>query len=102
MARCLEHEVDHLDGIVYLRRLDPETRRAAMRAVRASGWFRPDQLPRAGLSRRDGQGSRAHAAHAHGCHQVGAVTAEPDTSRRHGERVVPGEVAAVNPALADP
>ena len=24
MARCLEHEVDHLDGIVYLRRLDPE------------------------------------------------------------------------------
>ena len=39
MARCLEHEVDHLDGIVYLRRLDPETRRAAMRAVRASDWF---------------------------------------------------------------
>jgi peptide deformylase len=39
MARCLEHEVDHLDGIVYLRRLDPETRREAMRAVRASDWF---------------------------------------------------------------
>jgi peptide deformylase len=39
LARCLEHEVDHLDGIVYLRRLDPETRRAAMRAVRASDWF---------------------------------------------------------------
>jgi peptide deformylase len=39
MARCLEHEVDHLDGIVYLRRLDPETRRVAMRAVRASDWF---------------------------------------------------------------
>jgi peptide deformylase len=39
MARCLEHELDHLDGIVYLRRLDPETRRAAMRAVRSSDWF---------------------------------------------------------------
>jgi peptide deformylase len=39
MARCLEHEVDHLDGIVYLRRLDPETRRAAMRAIRNSDWF---------------------------------------------------------------
>jgi peptide deformylase len=39
MARCLEHEVDHLDGIVYLRRLDPETRRQAMRAVRDSEWF---------------------------------------------------------------
>lgn len=39
MARCLEHEVDHLDGIVYLRRLEGETRRAAMRAVRDSTWF---------------------------------------------------------------
>ena len=39
MARCLEHEVDHLDGIVYLRRLDPDTRREAMRAVRDSDWF---------------------------------------------------------------
>jgi peptide deformylase len=41
MARCLEHEVDHLDGIVYLRRLDPETRRTAMRAIRNSDWFGP-------------------------------------------------------------
>jgi peptide deformylase len=39
MARCFEHEVDHLDGIVYLRRLDPETRREAMRQVRNSDWF---------------------------------------------------------------
>ena len=39
MARCLEHEVDHLDGIVYLRRLDPDTRREAMRAIRDSDWF---------------------------------------------------------------
>jgi peptide deformylase len=39
MARCLEHEVDHLDGIVYLCRLDPETRRVAMRAIRNSDWF---------------------------------------------------------------
>ncbi|HJU97732.1 MAG TPA: peptide deformylase [Jiangellaceae bacterium] len=39
MARCLEHEVDHLDGVVYLHRLDRDTRRAAMRAVRESDWF---------------------------------------------------------------
>jgi peptide deformylase len=39
MARCLEHEVDHLDGVVYLRRLEGETRREAMRAVRESRWF---------------------------------------------------------------
>jgi peptide deformylase len=39
LARALQHEVDHLDGIVYLHRLDRETRRAAMRAVRESEWF---------------------------------------------------------------
>jgi peptide deformylase len=39
LARCLEHEVDHLDGVVYLHRLDPDTRKAAMRAVRDSPWF---------------------------------------------------------------
>jgi peptide deformylase len=39
LARCLQHEVDHLDGIVYLHRLDRETRRVALRAVRESDWF---------------------------------------------------------------
>jgi peptide deformylase len=39
LARCLEHEVDHLDGIVYLKRLDRETRKRAMRDVRESSWF---------------------------------------------------------------
>jgi peptide deformylase len=39
LARCLEHEVDHLDGIVYLHRLDREVRKTAMRAVRESSWF---------------------------------------------------------------
>jgi peptide deformylase len=39
LARALQHEIDHLDGIVYLHRLDRQTRRAAMRAVRESGWF---------------------------------------------------------------
>jgi peptide deformylase len=41
MARCLQHEVDHLDGILYLDRLDAATRRRAMRAVRESSWFLP-------------------------------------------------------------
>jgi peptide deformylase len=39
LARCLQHELDHLDGIVYLHRLDRQTRRAALRAVRESDWF---------------------------------------------------------------
>jgi peptide deformylase len=41
MARCLQHEVDHLNGILYLDRLDAATRRAAMRRVRQSAWFLP-------------------------------------------------------------
>ena len=34
MARCLLHEVDHLDGMLYLDRLDKGTRKKAMRAIR--------------------------------------------------------------------
>lgn len=41
LARCLQHETDHLDGIVYLRRLEGEVRKQAMRAVRDSDWFAP-------------------------------------------------------------
>lgn len=34
MARCLQHEVDHLDGMLYLDRLDRSVRKKAMRALR--------------------------------------------------------------------
>ena len=34
MARCLQHEVDHLDGKVYLDRLTGEARKSALRALR--------------------------------------------------------------------
>ncbi|GAB3598693.1 peptide deformylase [Microbacterium tumbae] len=39
LAQALQHETDHLDGMVYLSRLAPETRRIAMREVRESDWF---------------------------------------------------------------
>jgi peptide deformylase len=39
MAQALQHETDHLDGLIYLNRLEPETRREAMRQVRESDWF---------------------------------------------------------------
>lgn len=39
LARCLQHEVDHLEGIVYIHRLEPSTRRGAMREIRRSAWF---------------------------------------------------------------
>ena len=45
LARCLEHEVDHLAGIVYLHRLDRETRKRAMRDVRDSAWFTTGSSP---------------------------------------------------------
>ncbi|NMM16780.1 MAG: peptide deformylase [Cellulomonas sp.] len=34
MARCLQHEVDHLDGHLYLDRLERSVRKKAMRAIR--------------------------------------------------------------------
>ena len=39
MAQALQHETDHLDGLLYLDRLEKDERRAAMRAVRESDWF---------------------------------------------------------------
>jgi len=39
LAQALQHETDYLDGKLYLDRLDKESRREAMRQVRASDWF---------------------------------------------------------------
>lgn len=38
LARALQHETDHLDGILFVDRLDRETRKAAMRAIREAEW----------------------------------------------------------------
>lgn len=38
LARALQHEVDHLDGTLYLDRLTPSRRREALDAVTARGW----------------------------------------------------------------
>jgi peptide deformylase len=39
LARAIQHETDHLDGVLFVERLDAETRKAAMRAIRESDWF---------------------------------------------------------------
>jgi peptide deformylase len=39
MARCVQHETDHLDGVLFLDRLDPEARKEAMRAIRQADWY---------------------------------------------------------------
>jgi peptide deformylase len=41
LARCLQHEVDHLDGLVYIDRLIGRHARAARRALKRRGWGRP-------------------------------------------------------------
>jgi peptide deformylase len=39
MAQALQHETDHLDGKLYIERLDKEHRREAMKQIRESDWF---------------------------------------------------------------
>lgn len=39
LARCIQHETDHLDGVLFLKRLAPEARKAAMRELRSAAWF---------------------------------------------------------------
>jgi len=39
VAQALQHECDHLDGRLYITRLDRAARGEAMRRIRASDWF---------------------------------------------------------------
>ena len=43
LARAIQHETDHLDGVLFIDRLDDETRKAAMKAIRESDWFGLEQ-----------------------------------------------------------
>jgi peptide deformylase len=38
LARCIQHETDHLDGVLFVDRLDAEARKAAMKAIREADW----------------------------------------------------------------
>lgn len=38
LARCIQHETDHLDGVLFIDRLDTSTRKAAMKAIREAEW----------------------------------------------------------------
>jgi len=39
LARAIQHETDHLDGIVFIDRLSTELRKVAMKEIRESEWF---------------------------------------------------------------
>ena len=43
LARAIQHETDHLDGVLFVDRLDREARRVAMREIRESDWFADDR-----------------------------------------------------------
>lgn len=40
LARCIQHETDHLDGVLFLTRMEPAERKAAMAKIRSAEWFR--------------------------------------------------------------
>jgi peptide deformylase len=39
LARCFQHETDHLDGVLFIDRLDPAQRKLAMKAIREAEWW---------------------------------------------------------------
>ena len=39
LSRAVQHETDHLDGVLFLQRLTPDRRREAMAEIRNSDWF---------------------------------------------------------------
>jgi peptide deformylase len=39
LARCLQHESDHLDGVLFVDRLDAQARKDALRAIREAQWW---------------------------------------------------------------
>lgn len=38
LSRCIQHETDHLDGVLFVDRLDRATRKAALAAIREAEW----------------------------------------------------------------
>jgi peptide deformylase len=42
LAQVFQHEVDHLDGLVYLDRLNAQERKVCMEALRQTSWFMRD------------------------------------------------------------
>jgi len=38
LARCFQHETDHLDGVLFIDRMDTATRKQAMKEIREANW----------------------------------------------------------------
>ena len=62
LARCLQHETDHLDGVLFIDRMDAATRKRAMREIRDANWDGPVKIsPHRMTDRIFGTCSGAHA-----------------------------------------
>lgn len=51
LSRCVQHETDHLDGVLFLDRLAPDEKKAAWRTLRASNY---EQMTTATVAQRAG------------------------------------------------
>ncbi len=107
LARAIQHETDHLDGVLFIDRLDREARRAAMKAIREAEWFgepargqglpAPDERPRP-LMRVVFAGTPEPAvpaldAVAASRHELVGVVTRPDAPAGRGRRLTPSPVA---------
>ena len=111
LARCVQHETDHLDGILFIDRLDKKQRKLAMKAIREAEWSghaRPRGQGLAALHPADLLGARpcgssSQAPRRPRCprcarslasrHTVAAVVTRPDAPVGRGKRLQPSPVA---------
>ena len=49
LARCIQHETDHLDGVLFIDRMDRAQQKLAMKAIREAEWW-ADPIPRVKVS----------------------------------------------------
>jgi peptide deformylase len=62
MSRCVQHETDHLDGVLFIDRLDATARKEAMKAIREADWYDQDAPPRVKVSPHAASGGRLRPA----------------------------------------
>ena len=51
MARCFQHETDHLDGVLFIDRMDLKQRKLAMKEIREAEWSGLSSPPRSSSPR---------------------------------------------------
>ncbi len=108
LARCIQHETDHLDGVLFIDRMDRAQRKQAMKAIREAEWA--GGPPRTSRSARTRPSARrcsrcASSSPAHrpwrcpsleallaSRHQVVAVITRPDAPSGRGRQVMPSPV----------